>query len=772
MATVCILLFGGAELAYAQTPAPAAAPPEKALQSSGCNLLYKFSMVDCMLGPASRWASNAMLSMGGALLKFSGAIFDFAVNHAIINFKDTLQQGNMNLMQIINNGWTFFRDIANIIMIGMFVFIAMSLILGLREYGQKKLIARVLIIAVLMNFSLLFTKIIIDASNFMAYAIYSQTAGAAGAGKNVQPFSTADKILAPLHITGVWDTSKIASGVYAEPNGGGITKALFFGLLGFLLLALLAMIIFYGAFLIIARAILFIVLMLSAPLAYVTYLAPNLEGSQFGWSNWWKSLINNAAFAPLLMVFLSISILIFQTAGPSLGANNTIGGLIADPQKQVLADGWRVLFVYFLGTGLLFISFRLSSSLAGSISGVKFGQMAAGLPLAFGTRGAARLAQLSAGRLGAKFANNRDGKMQAAKERALNSSNPNDQAKAWSEFEKMRKQKAVGTKLANSSFNPMNTGFGKAAAGTAGLAGVAAGEKKGSFAGDAHDRAVALEKKAKEMQLTEADKNKLRKEARSDVENTNTQNAETAKKNAEAAKVMLDNAHAEAEALKDPKHRQDAERQSAEKAPALDAAQREVEVHETTKKQIESAQPAIDVQLQKAQQQAPGEERDSQIRAVAKRQAEHNEELQKQEANITAAKKQVERISTEIRAPLKALDDLQLAAAKKINERIEENRQAETMYQRAKEVAATPPREGEINKRYQEKLTDAQKSVSAGVQQVIQRDINVRGGGDEAKHIMEHHLGDKYKQRSSAENLREEISKLNKSNKADGGAAH
>lgn len=702
-----------------------------------------------------------LLELGGSILRFSGAMFDFAINHIIINFKDTLDT-QMHLMPIINGGWTFFRDLANILIIGIFVFIAISLILGLTEYGQKKLIARVLIIAVLLNFSLLFTKIIIDASNFAAYTIYSQTAGAAPAAGGPVVFSIAEKILKPLHISGTWDTSDLAKAVYNQSEFSGSLKALAFGLFGFLILATLSVVILYGAFLIIARAIMFILLMLTAPLAYATYLSPHFEASQFGWGNWWKALINNAAFAPLFMMFLSVSILIMQSSAGSIGPGNTLGAFDNDPMKQVLADGWHIIFAYILGTGLLFTSIRLSSSLAGSISGVKIGQMAAGIPLAFGTRGAARLAQLSIGRASQAASDATNKRMQTAKLRAIQTQDPKD----WDKVERLRKLKSIADKGAHASFNPLNTNLGKAAAGSAGLAGVLAGEKKSSFAGSAEERAKNLEQKAKAILLTQSDKDAIRKKASDEIQATNNKNAENAAKGLEVAKTALEQAHKEKAAADDPTLNAAADKQvvqnSIEKAPALDAAQREVEIHDTRKTQMEASHGAeINIMMQKAQQ-ANGADKDNQLRAVATRKAEHAEELQKQAANITAARAKVDEITSEIKAPRAALTKRQQKAAQEILNRTEEAEQAAIVSNNKKAIAEAKPRDADVNKKYRERLDEAEKGVKEGIQQVVQRDVNLRGGGHEAEHIIQHHMDETYKSTSNSKRLLDRLEKIEK----------
>ncbi len=721
---------------------------ENAIQKpAGCSIL-KWNFEDCIAGPIARFASRMMLSLGGNILRLSGSIFDFGVNHVIIDFKATLSGP---LMTIIDGGWTFFRDIANIFIIGIFTFIAISLILGLKEYGQKKLVARVLIIAVLMNFSLLFTKIIIDSSNFIAYAIYSQTAGA-----GAPTFSIADKVLSPLHVTGVWDTSALAQQVYGQENSGGALKAFGFGLFGFIILVLLAAVIFYGAFLIIARAIMFVVLMLTAPIAYATYLAPNFEASEFGWSNWWKSLINNAAFAPLLMIFLSIAILIMQTASTSVNPADTLGALGTDPTKQVLADGWKVLFVYILGTGLLFISFRLSSSLAGSISGIKVGQMIAGVPLALGTRGAARLAQLSAGRASQALANNADDRMKKARLHAIATQDQKD----WDKVERIRKQKAAFDKGAQSSFNPLNTALGKALAGSAGLKGVLAGEKKGSFAGSMEDRAKAAEAKAKAMQLTEADKKEMRKQASEEIQAANNTKLDEAAKNLETAKLELEKAKTEQAASQNPELVREVEeavtKNAIARAPDMDKAQTEVHVIEQRKSEIVGGHDSAINEMVKKTEELSGQARENHVRQLEARRAERQTAIKQQDAHIADARERITTLKKEIEAPRTELLKRQEKAARELAERNAGVQSAEGTLATAKTKAEAVPNAAEVQKLGNAKIKTAEEAVAGGVQGLSRKEAGILGG-HAGEHVIQHHMDATFKKKTGAESIAEAV---------------
>src|SRR3989338_7106401 len=249
-----------------------------------------------------------LISIGAWLLALADMIFNWTVDNTILLFSTALFN---KVSPAINIGWTAMRDIANIVIIGMFTFIAVSTILGIKEYGAEKMIARVLVVAVLINFSLLFTKIIVDASNFTAAQFYAPLYGypslsvaraeaerlsKGSPGRAV--FSTAEDSLEALNqlpskgiagqfigflkVTSISSTFKSLNTV-AEKNSGGGWTVLGLGILGFMLFGGVAVVLFYGAYLLISRAVLFIFLMVTAAGAFATHLIPKMNESKYGW---------------------------------------------------------------------------------------------------------------------------------------------------------------------------------------------------------------------------------------------------------------------------------------------------------------------------------------------------------------------------------------------------------------------------------------------------------------------------------------------------------
>ncbi|MBI5457623.1 hypothetical protein HY971_02775 [Candidatus Kaiserbacteria bacterium] len=355
-----------------------------------CNGFWNYwsSPISCTGRLVGVVIASLLIAVTSWLLEISGLLFNWTLNYTVVEF------GNFftgNVKQGVEVGWTVFRDIANIIIIGIFTFVAISIILGLKEFGQKKMIANVLIIAVLINFSLLFTKMIVDASNFSAKQLYDATNIGGQNAQNAQvanigatlgkddvsyKFTDAGVAGAFIGLMGVTSGAQtfktLDAGADALNNGW---MAFLHGLFSATLFLAAALVLLYGSFLLISRAILIIFLMITASAAFASYLIPAWAGSSYGWKTWWSSLLKVAVFAPLLMLFLWITISMAKALRPHGG---TLGGLLSEPTKAVNLES---LFIYIIVLGMLFFSFKLSSLFASRIGGFSMASMVPGIGL-------------------------------------------------------------------------------------------------------------------------------------------------------------------------------------------------------------------------------------------------------------------------------------------------------------------------------------------------------------------------------------------------------
>lgn len=320
------------------------------------------------------------INIAGVLIGFAGMLLDLALKYLIVEFHTQIY---LPLATSAGNTiWTASRDIANILIIGMFTFIAISIILNLQFFNAKKTVARVLIIAVLINFSLLFTRLIIDGSNFVAGKFYQVMAldTAVGGAENavatdavgVLDFAAtagvSGQFMNLLGLPSAFDTRDTLNEIYDNNSGrrswGGV-MAIMYGLIAAVLMIAVALVLSYATFLLVARTVLLLFLLVTSALAFAAFLVPKW-GNKY-WDMWWSTLLQNAIFAPLLMFMLWVTMtLSYGLVQGQAAQNRSFDKLLSDPTNS---SGILALLIFFIILGMLYASIRFSSSFASKITG-------------------------------------------------------------------------------------------------------------------------------------------------------------------------------------------------------------------------------------------------------------------------------------------------------------------------------------------------------------------------------------------------------------------
>lgn len=345
------------------------------------------------------WVGSVLIWAAGWILGTAGVLFNASLELTVAGFNSLVYPYIASSIELV---WTLFRDVANIIIIGMFTFIALQIILNVEGINARKMIARVLIVAVLINFSLLFTRLAINASNFVAVQFYKAAKLDTGNAANNQ--LQVSSAAAAQYSTGIsgrfaqmmgvasFSDAKDVLGKIAQNDQGLL--ALTTGIFTASIFLAAAFVFLYASFLLIARAILFIILLVTSSLAFATYLFPSGKMGGYGFSEWRDSLLKNAIFAPLLLLMLWATLEI-GTGIRAISGTGTLGSLIANPTN---ATSINALITYLMILGMLFASIKIASSFASKVPGFNWGTMLAATPLALGARFAGTLGRGIIGR--------------------------------------------------------------------------------------------------------------------------------------------------------------------------------------------------------------------------------------------------------------------------------------------------------------------------------------------------------------------------------------
>ncbi|MFA5778012.1 MAG: O-antigen polymerase [Candidatus Paceibacterota bacterium] len=246
----------------------------------------------------------------------------------------------------ISEAWAVVRDLSNIFFILILLYIAIKIILDLGGAEAKKMIARVIVIALLINFSMFFTGIIIDSANILALIFYNkidvQTKNENGTPRDYSS-ATGEKDVAGglvkafdptrLLTKEFFDKAKIQevpgySPIIRDQVPPGILIGI--TIVAGLLMGFAAYCFLWAGFAFVGRMIELFVLIIFSPFAFMSFTVPKLASIEYlGWEAWLKRLLKVSFMAPIFMFFLYFIFMLVK--------KDIFGGFIDPSNESMIA---------------------------------------------------------------------------------------------------------------------------------------------------------------------------------------------------------------------------------------------------------------------------------------------------------------------------------------------------------------------------------------------------------------------------------------------------
>jgi len=326
------------------------------------------SVLDMIFG----FINQVFGSIGGTLYTLAGGLANFSIS---LNF-DILNN------PMITTGWQITRDLANLGFVLFIIIIAIATILRMQQYGAKSTLGKLIAVALLVNFSLVFAGVFIDFSNMLTnFFIKNITSG--GPGGLAAALSESFKIQNLLQVKGGGETNLFQGMMQA----GG---SMFIGIASNIFVIALTLI---GAFSLFALAVMFLVrvvalglLLVLVPLACLSAILPATKKL---WGQWSSSFMEWTLFGPMASFFLYLAVFMATNYGKlmeqqaltaqGIGTRNEItfaNLLIAQPLVQI---GRMFLVIGFLLGGLIAANSMKTMGASAVMGGVNaFGKWARG----------------------------------------------------------------------------------------------------------------------------------------------------------------------------------------------------------------------------------------------------------------------------------------------------------------------------------------------------------------------------------------------------------
>lgn len=331
------------------------------------------------------------------LTDFIHGFLAFFVRAGADFFEYMLNLGFKSNLDVVKTGWEVTRDFSNMFFILFMVIIAFTTILRTEKYGIKQLLPKIILIALLINFSFVIAGVIIDFSNIAANFFISDIKKYTDVNKGGISGAFADSLSLPKTQTGIdcekeYDNKiKECGGIEEEDiNTKCLFKAkfwyedcvkaesAFFGdwanvlsllissTFGSIVLLVATFTFFAGGIILIIRIVIIWFLLMFVPLIFLCYIMPGLRKM---WQIWWSTFLRWCFFAPAYAFFVWLAFKVAvenQNKKLAAGVESTFSGYIA-------TGPGANLFTADAGQQLIGYAFMIALLLGGLIAASKFG---------------------------------------------------------------------------------------------------------------------------------------------------------------------------------------------------------------------------------------------------------------------------------------------------------------------------------------------------------------------------------------------------------------
>ena len=241
-----------------------------------------------------------LMTLGGAILSMVGMLYDKIIDYTILNMATNINDSS-GIGGGINTAWVTLRDVANMCFIFVLLGAAFKAMFQLEFGNVGKTITNIVIIALLINFSLFFTKVVIDASNIVSVGFYNSIASSSSTlttSSGTTPTGISGGYMNALGLQNWYDTKILDSDL-------GPVKLMTIGVMSFIFMLVAAVIFLISAVMFAARYILLIFLMILSPLAFIAFVIPGQRGK---FDEWKDAVLDQSFFAPVFFAMTWVAL--------------------------------------------------------------------------------------------------------------------------------------------------------------------------------------------------------------------------------------------------------------------------------------------------------------------------------------------------------------------------------------------------------------------------------------------------------------------------------
>lgn len=315
-------------------------------------------------------ALRALAFIFGALKNFAAWLLVLAQDLLGAVFNKLLQKEVFDT-PFVRDAWEKMRDFANMFFILWLVIIALATILNIKDWQAKKLLPRMIAVALIINFSLVFSMVIIDFAN-TSIALFAHNHCQVPVIQSSGEEATEEAPLQACLVRGLRVDQivkdKSGGGSYEGINFDSPAQDLLDNLAGFLILLIAAAVFLLLSVMMVVRIIALWLLMIIAPIALVIGIIPPL--AQYT-KQWWSNFIKWAFYGLPVAFVLNVAVKIVSSFNKTntqaeehfTAAFSGGGGAGGGFNMPLFAEATKVV-QYFIVVALMFIAFKVAQSSA------------------------------------------------------------------------------------------------------------------------------------------------------------------------------------------------------------------------------------------------------------------------------------------------------------------------------------------------------------------------------------------------------------------------
>lgn len=258
----------------------------------------------------------------------------------------------------VENGWVIIRDVVNMFFILILLVISFATIFNVKEYKYQAMLPRLLIMAVVINFSRTIAGVLIDFGQVVMLTFVNGFQAAAGGN-----FIKALKIEELLKFQD-------------QPGNTDLLKVFASFVLAAIMITVTAVVLGAFAIMLVMRIVTLWFLVVLSPIAFLASVWPSGRIQQ-KYALWWDMFLDNIMVGPILAFFLWLSLLVLgsgDVATTDAVVKSTYeqesgisGGLSAGYTKIGTLDN---MISYLMGIGMLLGSLYMAQSMRAAGAGI------------------------------------------------------------------------------------------------------------------------------------------------------------------------------------------------------------------------------------------------------------------------------------------------------------------------------------------------------------------------------------------------------------------